>query len=657
MIKSWFISASRALNLRPIASLIAASGLLLVVVCAYLPGLHGDFVFDDLPNLLENTNLQIHDLKPKTLWQASMSSDSGTLHRPVSMFTFALNYYFSGYQPFAYKVTNLCIHLATGLATFSFIYLFLSALRQTDRTQLTRDSIIVLSAITAGIWLVLPINLTSVLYIVQRMNSLAALFTVLALCAYLKARIGMFSRSHSWTIWIGTSISFSLLAVLSKENGALVPLYFLLIELAIFRWSDSTGKIDSRAVAIHIVLVALPLAIAAIYLLSHPEFILRGYEARNFALPERILTESRVLFFYIRMIFAPTVSQLGLYHDDFNISHNLLSPPSTIAAIAFLTFLLSSAVLLSRKAPVVSFGILFFFAGHVLESTVFPLELMYEHRNYLPSAGLIFAAATGIQALANRLHYPRYAVLAAVLAFATYAGTTFVRAQQWQDGPTHAMMEATNHPNSARATYMAGRLYANLYLAGYRDSSREALSWLQKAAELDRSSIVPLTAQVMFAIKTQTPADQRLLTQMRDRLTNQPIASSSISALKSLIYDGAVIRTLSTSAATSIIEAALHNPYATLRNKADLYTIYATYAANGLGDYKRALGYFIEARNNAPNEIQYHLNLIRFLIAIGEYDDAEDAWQRARQSDSFQRAAKSLADLGRQLSAMKSPIN
>ena len=165
------------------ALFVAAFVGLILTAFAYWPGLHGDFVLDDFPNLLENRALQIDSFSLEAFWQAALSSGAGTLRRPLSMFSFAVNHYLSEYDPLAYKVTNLGIHLLCGIALFVLTSRLLSAYREFCDEDVPQATVRWAPMVVAAFWLIHPINVTGVLYIVQRMTSLAALFTVLAVIA------------------------------------------------------------------------------------------------------------------------------------------------------------------------------------------------------------------------------------------------------------------------------------------------------------------------------------------------------------------------------------------------------------------------------------------------------------------------------------------
>ncbi len=169
------------------------TALLLAVLCsigllAYSPGLSGDFLFDDDANIVHNDNIHIHKLTPASLKGAALSGHSGPLKRPVSMLSFALNYYFAGLDTFYFKLTNVVIHLLNGIGLFFLTRLILAAYRERHEPRLTDRHLLVLSLAVSAAWLLHPLNLTGVLYVVQRMTSLSALFVIWGLVLYMAGR-------------------------------------------------------------------------------------------------------------------------------------------------------------------------------------------------------------------------------------------------------------------------------------------------------------------------------------------------------------------------------------------------------------------------------------------------------------------------------------
>ena len=192
------------------------AALCLLTVIIYIPGLSGDYMFDDMPNLLHNAQLNIASLDTDSLQGAVFSSSSGTLRRPVSMLSFTLNRHFFGIAPYSHKVVNLVIHILTGIGLYLLSRLVIRSYRQFRNPTLSDTALKWLPLIVAGLWLVHPLNLTPLLYIVQRMTSLAALFTVLGLCLYMAGRMRLLAGKSGMPLILTGLLLFGVLAIFSK---------------------------------------------------------------------------------------------------------------------------------------------------------------------------------------------------------------------------------------------------------------------------------------------------------------------------------------------------------------------------------------------------------------------------------------------------------
>lgn len=426
--------------------------LLAMTTIIYLPGLGGPFLFDDYPNLVTPLN---DWLGGKIGWQEIVfGNGSGPLGRVVSMASFLANAACSGLEPYAYKLTNLVIHLLCG----GLIYLLIERLlrREPRYSQNSRRIALLISAL----WLVHPIQASTVLYVVQRMAQLSTLFTLMALLVYVMARQRLEARqARTALILLFAGIpAISILAVLSKENGALIPALCAVIEVSFFRPPmQSPRPISIKAFFLAFLLI--PGALAVIWLALHPEAILAGYADRTFTLGQRLLSEPRALIDYLSILLLPRGPSLGLYTDDFPISQGLLAPPGTLIAICVLLAILSVAMLARKLDPLLFGGILFFFSAHLMESTAFPLEIYFEHRNYLPSVGFFMAvvaiASWGVRlASARSDHAPRvpiWVVPGSILLVLVLALGTFARAGIWSSFALIATQGAAQHPDSLRA--------------------------------------------------------------------------------------------------------------------------------------------------------------------------------------------------------------
>ena len=113
------------------------AALCLLTTLIYVPGLSGDYMFDDMPNLLHNPQLNITSLDTESLQGAAFSSGSGKLRRPVSMLSFVLNRYFFGIDPYSHKVVNLLIHLLTGIGLYILSRQVIASYRQCHKPALS----------------------------------------------------------------------------------------------------------------------------------------------------------------------------------------------------------------------------------------------------------------------------------------------------------------------------------------------------------------------------------------------------------------------------------------------------------------------------------------------------------------------------------------
>jgi hypothetical protein len=296
-----------------------------VLVAIYWSGLHGGFFFDDGPSILLAQGVRLERLSLESIHQALVSGGAGPSGRPVAQLSFALNYYFSGFDPFVFKASNLAIHFACGFLVFALALRLLIAAAPAAKHR----NALIASGAVAALWLLQPIQLLPVLHVVQRMTSLSAFFLLAALLLHICGRERGDRKGSAWML-LSWGILWPL-SFLSKETGALFPLFVLAWEVILRR--ASTGKLDRFARGF-VALVSLALAAVAAYLLlGGAQWLWAGYDLRSFSLVERVLSEARILWFYLGLMIAPRIDAFGLYHDDIAISTGLLSPWTTLPAL------------------------------------------------------------------------------------------------------------------------------------------------------------------------------------------------------------------------------------------------------------------------------------------------------------------------------------
>ncbi|MEY8210779.1 MAG: hypothetical protein RPT00_00835, partial [Gammaproteobacteria bacterium] len=373
---------------------------------------------------------------------------AGPLKRPIPMLSFALNYFFSGgYTVSAFKITNIFIHCINAALIFILCLQLYKRATSNLGTPPHYKTLFWLASSISLLWATHPINLTSVLYIVQRMTSLSTLFSLSCVILYLAARNRCLHKQLSWrtTGLFFASTTSLVLALFSKENAALIPLIILLIEWILYsnerpwRHFNNLSKQKQRVIWSAIIILCF------FALLSAIDYASDGFNSRPFTMLERVLTESRVLCFYISLILIPRINGFGLFHDDIALSTSLFAPWTTITSIIFIVSLLAIAFYYRKKTPLFSLGIGWFFIGHLLESTFFPLEISHEHRNNLPSIGIILAAVSLIAP--SKLHNKKV-VYGLVFVTLILGSTTWLRAKQWANYQSLAYYEAEHHPNS-----------------------------------------------------------------------------------------------------------------------------------------------------------------------------------------------------------------
>jgi hypothetical protein len=355
-----------------------------VALVAYSNTFHVPFHYDDRPNIVENPNVQITVLTWDRVERLIKNTYNVSI-RVFSYFTFALNYYFGGFNVFGYHLVNLLIHIASGI----FLYWFLLLTFNLPSLKEKYGPISYKAALFSSLIFVShPIQTQSVTYIVQRMASMAGMFYLLSLVLYIKGRL-----STGWPrgFYFGGMVLSYLLGVFSKENVAILPLFIALYEFYFFQNFDLSPRGKKILFALLGVLLALGVFGFIIWGQRYMQEIKGGYEYRAslsspFTMWERVLTQSRVVVYYLSLLVFPHPSRLNLDYD-FPISKTILDPPTTLISILIIAALIGYSIWTAKKRPLLSFCILWYFGNLVIESSIFPLEMVYEHRLYLPAVG------------------------------------------------------------------------------------------------------------------------------------------------------------------------------------------------------------------------------------------------------------------------------
>ena len=420
--------------------------LLIVAWLVYHPGLSGDFLFDDFGNLpaIGATGPIDHWA---TFWRYITSGTADPTGRPLTLLSFLIDSRDWPAGPRTFKITNVLLHLLNGALLCGVLLKLGRALR------LSPLQARIASLFGAGAWLLHPLLVSTTLYIVQREAMLPATFTLLGIFGWIASRDaltrGDVARGLSGMVLAAWGCT--LLAMLSKANGALLPLLLLLIEW-IVPASDqpvstaATQRLRKRAIA---VLLILPSVLLALWMLwAIPADVRGAAQIRDWTVGQRLLTEPRVLVDYLRLLFVPHAHSSGLFNDAFPVSVDWLHPVTTLPSSVLVLALIGVAFALRGKYPAIALALLFYFAAQLLESTWIPLELYYEHRNYLPAMLLFWPIGIGLGA-PGALRWLRSLAATGVLCF--LAVLTFQRTSLWGDGYRQAHIWAAINPDSARA--------------------------------------------------------------------------------------------------------------------------------------------------------------------------------------------------------------
>ena len=358
--------------------------LLIILILIYSNSFYGDWHFDDFANIVDNQYIRMNSFSWPEIKQCIYGIEHVRPSRPLSFLSFALNYKLGGMDVFGFHAVNFIIHYLAAVFLFLFIYNTLKLTRLKDQYENIACPVALLATF---FWALNPVWVTSITYIVQRMASMAGLFYIMSMYFYLKGRTS--EKQTSSVLFFILCVISGLAAILSKENAAMLPVSILLFDL--FLIQGFTKENIKKYLKISALPVLLILIIGFIYTGHYPNAS-GGYELRDFSLTQRLLTEPRVILVYLSLLFYPVSSRLTFLYD-IEISRSLLQPWTTIPSILLISFIIGFAFYIARKRPLLSFCIIFYFLNHIVEGSVFSLELFYEHRNYLPSMLLFIPLA------------------------------------------------------------------------------------------------------------------------------------------------------------------------------------------------------------------------------------------------------------------------
>jgi tetratricopeptide (TPR) repeat protein len=576
---------------------------------------------DDRPNILKNPRIQMSELSAAQIWNSTHARPGkGGFYRPIPCLSLALNWLFGKENVLAYHIVNWFIHLGVNCLLFHTII----TLFRTPQLQgrYSKNEITFIAVTATLFWGLNPMQTQAVTYIVQRMTSMAALFSLLSIYYYLQARVSASVRSRQFLI-TGSVLSY-LLAILSKENAIILPLSLPVFE--IFFFQSSLPKTVTKKLFLSVLIGFFVSLLAGVALQPNIfDAILRSYDLRPFTMMERVLTEQRILLFYLSQLFFPHPSRFSIAHD-FPLSTSLFTPWDTAVAILSNILLIFFAFKTGRRHPFIALAILFFYVNHLVESTIIPLELVFEHRNYLPSFFIFIPLALLFNKILSLVSHKKIATFAVVLllscAFAAEGYATFIRNAVWQSERSLWLDALRKAPNSDRPL-------AVLALQ---------IGWGEHATEKDYKKALELIKRTLTMVKARKFSDaaqlgnaaslyhklgeyqtaieyyqQALRILPNDTMTTFNMAKVYISA-GDFIHAKKLLNSI-------LEEGNIHADYFHLLGFCSLW----------LGHPEESLNYFRQAMSLAPGRPDILLALGRSLSLAGYYDRARWFLDMSRQ--------------------------
>jgi len=635
----------------------------------YSNTLNSPFIFDDTLNIEDNAYIRISELNLKTLYKAGFKSPSS--RRPLANISFAVNYFFGKYEVIGYHIINILIHLINGILVYflsiaMFKQMLSSKTVNSPVLKYSNFNIVYISLFAALIFISHPIQIQSVTYLVQRMNSMATMFYLLSFLLYLHGRINRL-RWRRYALWTGGFVSW-ILALGTKEIAATLPLAIFFYEWYFFQnlsyiWLKNNYK--------HIVLaLVLITSVYVMYLgkLPFDEFF-GNYAGRDFTPWQRVLTQFRVIVFYISLLFYPHPSRLNLLHHIIP-SDSFVDPFTTLLSFFVLAFLICLMLALARRQRIISFCILWFFLHLLIESSVIGLEMIFEHRLYLPMVGFSLLLAYFLFSVLAKKRL--WVSIICILVICMLSVATYTRNGIWHDSETFWSDVLSKNPHSHRAHNNLGIF---LDKQGRQNEAiyhySEALRIKPDHAEAHNNLGVVFEQQKRFtdAIYHYNTALQ-IRPEYIEAHNNLGVALEQQGHFKDAIdhyfmalnlqpnYIDACINLGVALMRQGNLEGAVRSFHAALQIDPDNAGIYNNLgvAVERQGKSEKALEYYKKALRLKPDYAEAHNNLGIMLIRHGLYDEAIGHFSEALRIDPEDEETKHNLELGLQKMKKDSPL-
>jgi hypothetical protein len=618
---------------------LAALLLAALALTAYWPGLSGGFLLDDYSNLQLNPDWKV-TANEWSQWQRAVSGGvAGAFGRSLAMLSFAVNHFLTGMAPWPMKLTNVLMHLANGLLVWALCRkLFrLASAKGPAPGDLTAWFI-------AAAWLLHPIQVSTVLYLVQRMEIGVQAFTLLSLLCYVTGRSRQL-QGRAGGQWLVAALLSMLCGLGFKESALLLPAYFAVLELTLFGFRRASGERSKTLIATFVIGAVSALVVFVAWFI--PQYATaEAYAIRDFTLVERLLTQPRVLVMHLVQMVWPSPGSFLFYYDHIRPSTGLMSPPTTVLSMIVLAGLAALAIGVGRRRPLVAIGIGFFFVAHSLTSNIIPLEMVFEHRNYFALLGILLAAAG---AMGGR--WPKTweagtyggIMAAAVLAL---GGLTFMQASDWSNPLRLSNTLAARNFESVRANYALGSDW--LSVSG-DDTSHVlwslALKQFQHVASLPGNSMLGEQGQIIMLSRAGRPVPPDVWERLRRKMVAKAATSQEELILFALndcrINLGCKLDDRQMQA--TLDAAVTRNP-----QSSSLHAQYANFAFNVMGNKNLAVALMEAALAISPDSPILRAGLIKFMLSTGQADSV-----RVERELELLKAANDDGSLDAELEAIQ----
>ncbi|HEY0504963.1 MAG TPA: hypothetical protein VGD42_15890, partial [Lysobacter sp.] len=274
----------------------------------------------------------------------------------------------------------------------------------------------------------------------------------------------------------------------------------------------------------------------------------------------------------------------------------------------------------------VSLGIFWFFASHLITSNVFPLELAFEHRNYFALLGVLLALVDPIRRI-PMADSPALKYVAIGAIAVGFGGLAMLRSAVWGDQLHLAMELVARNADSPRASSDLGTIYAGMAgTSGDSPFTAMAEAEFERGSRLPKASPLPEQALILVAASQGRPVKDEWWDRFIEKVRTRPIGAQEQMAVAGLLnqrYRGIELDDRRLAQALEALSARTAMP-------AQMYAQYGDYALTYLHDEALADEMFVRAINRAPKDAAYAAQIFSTLTADGHSRQAKAVFERAR---------------------------